>query len=242
MMRSKFLKAKIKAAGQDDNLDEGTIIAYASVFGNVDSYGDVIEKGAFARTLAEWEDSGDRIPLLWGHQMNDPMAHIGYITDAVEDDKGLRINAKFDFEDNPTAKQVYKLCKGRRVRDLSFAFDIKEHRWDEDHRIISDLDLYECSIVTVGANPETEIVAVKNRIIESVKSATDIPSEKLEDLRDELVEAVAAIDAVLAPASEETAKAGESSPESEIADKAAPPTPAPSIAEFALLKLAELAM
>ena len=38
---------QIKAAGPDDGLKEGQFRAYASVFGNVDSYGDIVEKGAF---------------------------------------------------------------------------------------------------------------------------------------------------------------------------------------------------
>lgn len=77
-MRSKCWQAKIKQAGVDDRLDEGEILAYASIFGNVDSYGDVVVKGAFERTLEQWKSSGDYIPLLWGHDMDDPMSNIGW--------------------------------------------------------------------------------------------------------------------------------------------------------------------
>ena len=55
---------KIKAAGPDDGLDEGVFTGYASVFGNVDSYGDIVEPGAFKDTLEAWRAKGDPIPLL----------------------------------------------------------------------------------------------------------------------------------------------------------------------------------
>ena len=58
---------QIKAAGQDDGLDEGVFTGYASVFGNVDSYGDIVQPGAFKDSLDAWRASDRQIPLLWGH-------------------------------------------------------------------------------------------------------------------------------------------------------------------------------
>lgn len=221
-MLTKSLPLRIKAAGEEDDLADGTIRAYASVFGNVDSYGDVVEKGAFARSIKEWEDSGDTLPLLWGHNTLDPDFNIGGVKKATEDDHGLLIEAEFDL-DNPKAAQVYRLCKGRRVRDLSFAFDIAEAgegKVDERPvRLLKDLNLFECSIVPYGANPETSIVAVKHSIENltgQLRKSDEQPGD-LTELRSMLTSAVDLIDALSADDEDDDEKAssGNDSPDSE---------------------------
>src|SRR5699024_11569870 len=109
--------------GPDDGLDDGTFTAYASVFGNVDSYGDVVMPGAFADTLAAWKSGDAPIPLLFGHNMSDPDYNIGAVVDAVEDDHGLKVTANLDL-DAPKAAQVYRLLKGKRINQMSFAYDV----------------------------------------------------------------------------------------------------------------------
>lgn len=151
-------------AGPDDGLAEGQFTAYASVFGNIDSYGDVVMPGAFAPDLARWEKSGNAIPLLFGHQMNDPDMNIGHVVAAVEDSVGLKVTCQLDLE-NPKAKQVYRMIKGRRINQMSFAYDVVDgapaQRDGDDVYELRELKLYEVSVVTVGANQETEILAVK---------------------------------------------------------------------------------
>ena len=159
-MNVKNLTAKIKSADTVEGLAEGQIIAYASVFDNVDSYGDIVRKGAFEATLKEWADSGAPIPLLFGHRLDDPDYNIGAVIKAEEDDRGLKIVAQLDV-DAPKAAQVYRLVKGGRIRELSFAFDVLDYTVADGIRELTELKLYECSIVPIGANPETEIVAVK---------------------------------------------------------------------------------
>lgn len=162
-MHAKDFAVQIKA-GPDDGLDEGIFTAYASVFGNVDSYGDVVVKGAFAADLARWKDSGAPIPLLFGHQMSDPDFNLGHVAEAVEDDHGLLVTGVLDLE-NPKAAQVYRMLKGRRVNQMSFAYDVEDSaRAKVDGRDVNELrrlKIYEVSIVTIGANQETEILAVK---------------------------------------------------------------------------------
>jgi len=152
-------------AGPDDGLAEGQFTAYASVFGNVDSYGDVVAPGAFANDLARWEKSGNPIPLLFGHNMSDPDYNIGHVVSAEEDEVGLKVTAQLDLE-NPKAKQTYRMLKGRRINQMSFAYDVLDGAMvkgddEDDVYELRDLKLYEVSVVTVGANQETEILAVK---------------------------------------------------------------------------------
>lgn len=144
----------------------GGITAYASTFDRVpDAYGDVVAKGAFKDTLRAWEDSGRPIPLLFGHNMEDPDYNIGRVTSAEEDGRGLRVTAVFD-PDNPKGQYVRKLVNEGRVAKLSFAYDVE----DEGTVTLEDgtkanelrkLDLYEVSLVTVPANSHAEVLESK---------------------------------------------------------------------------------
>ena len=153
-------------AGPEAGLKAGEMIAYASVFGNVDSYGDVVAKGAFAGSLKWWKDSGRTLPLLYGHNIHDPNMNIGEVFRAEEDERGLKIWARFDDDD--TAQKVYRLVKAGRLAELSFAFDaVKWAALDDDdrpnaYRELQELKLYECSVVPIGANSETEVLAIKS--------------------------------------------------------------------------------
>lgn len=179
-------------AGPDDGLADGQFVAYASVFNNVDSYGDVVMPGAFANDIARWEKSGNPIPLLFGHNMSDPDYNIGYVVKAEEDSVGLKVTAQLDLE-NPKAKQVYRMLKGRRIDQMSFAYDVVDgamaQRDGEDVYELRDLKLYEVSVVTVGANQETEVLAVKqvpavaDRLISEVKAGRVLSAKNEDALR-----------------------------------------------------------
>ncbi|AWY06506.1 head maturation protease [Gordonia phage Trine] len=176
---------KIKA-GPESGLKKGQMIAYVSVFGNVDSYGDIVAKGAFANTLAEWRKSGRTIPLLYGHDMSNPHMNVGSVLSAEEDDRGLKILAEFD--DDETAQKVYRLVKAGRLAELSFAFETVQQKildpdTDKDlpagaWRELQEVKLFECSVVPIGANPATEVVAVKGSLSmlerSAERAATDI--------------------------------------------------------------------
>ena len=117
-MKLKDVNVQVKALQPEDGTGgdindtqpEGVIEAYASIFGNKDSYGDVVMPGAFTDTIAEWAASDNVLPLLYGHDFHDPYSNIGAVTSAEEDAKGLKIVAQFDM-DNPKAKQVFNRAK-----------------------------------------------------------------------------------------------------------------------------------
>lgn len=203
------LSARQVKAGPDDGLEDGQFTAYASVFGNEDSYGDIVVKGAFAADLQRWKDSGNPIPLLFGHNMSDPDFNLGHVVEAVEDDHGLKVTAQLDLE-NPKAAQVYRMLKGRRINQMSFAYDVVDGgsvTHDEKSQYeLRELKLYEVSVVTIGANQETEILAVKSaadalmakagRVI-SAKNETALRSahEQLVGAADEIKKVLSALDA-----------------------------------------------
>lgn len=210
-MSIKSITAKIKAGGAD-GLEEGQFLAYASTFTRKpDSYGDVIKKGAFAETIDEWEKSDNVLPVLFGHNMSDPDYNIGAVLEAKEDDHGLLVKGQLDL-DSPKGAQVYRLLKGRRVSQLSFAFDVLEDGLvdlgDGDKaNELRKLKLYEVSIVPIGANQETEVLAVKTAVaaLSDIKAGRVLSAKNEKSLRD----ARDSLDAVLASLGDtEDGKAG----------------------------------
>lgn len=167
-MRTMEFKAAILGAGGEGELEDGEIVALVSVFNNVDSYGDVVMPGAFAKSLEEWGASGDPIPFIWAHDWANPFSHVGVVRHAEETSAGLKVRAYISPEEraeNPTAAQVYKLLKARRVKQFSFAFDVvdggdgdRDGRWVYELR---ELKVHEVGPCLLGVNQETELIAAK---------------------------------------------------------------------------------
>lgn len=163
----KNASVQVKAAGPDDGLQDGQFKALVSVFGNVDSAGDKVVPGAFTKTLTDWQESGNPIPVYWSHRMDDPDMNIGYVLDAKETDDGLEVLGQLDLEDgaSPKAKQAYRLLKGRRATQWSFAYDVIDGGPVEadglEYNELRELKLYEVSTTPIGANEQTETLAVK---------------------------------------------------------------------------------
>lgn len=175
---------------KSDGLAEGEFIGYASIFGNKDSYGDVVIEGAFAVTLAEWERTGLKIPVLWGHNTADPDFNLGECITAEEDSKGLKVHVKLDLE-CPKAASTYRLLKAGRVNQMSFAYKVIDGAyiqpegegmsWRDAYYELRELQLYEVSVVPIGANDQTEILAVKSFANALVAKAGRSLSSKNED-------------------------------------------------------------
>lgn len=154
--RAGYQIAEFKAVGT-----LGEFTAIVSVFGNVDFAGDRVMPGAFKASLQRWKSSGDPVPILWSHAWDDPFAHIGFVTDAIETNVGLQITGKLDV-DKPFAKQVFDLLVARRVKEFSFAYDIvREQRASDSANELLELDLIEVGPTLKGCNPETELLATK---------------------------------------------------------------------------------
>lgn len=160
----------------------GTIEGYASTWvKKPDSYGDVVRKGAFAKSLAEDWNGGKGIPLLWAHQMDNLKSFIGTAT-ANEDDYGLHFVATFD--DTEEAQRARSLYKDGRLKKFSFAFDVMENglvTLEDGTKAneLRELKLFEISAVTVPANDTAEVVDVKSGRRNSAKdegTITDVIS------------------------------------------------------------------
>lgn len=138
--------------------ETGTFTGYLSVFGNEDAQGDVVERGAFKRTLDKWRRKARPIPLLWQHQ-----EVIGGIEprDAVEDDHGLLVKGKLVME-LQKAREVLALMRANVVNAMSIGYDVIQQARDGTVRRLKELRLYEGSLVLWPANEQAEVLVVKN--------------------------------------------------------------------------------
>jgi HK97 family phage prohead protease len=111
---------------------------YAALFDKRDAGRDTIRPGAFTRTLASRDAP---LPLYWQHN---PAQRIGWIEQAGEDERGLRILASID---NPAGGAAAALKAGR-VNGLSFGYRARRFTRDAAGRDLHDIDLFEISLVT----------------------------------------------------------------------------------------------
>jgi HK97 family phage prohead protease len=162
---------EVKASGDSED-SSGTLEGYASVFGNVDSYGEVVVKGAFKKTIKE------RIPkrmvkLMDSHQIfGGSKAVIGVVEEAFEDEKGLKFKARFSSVD--TAQEVRTKIKEKILNALSFGFDVLKDEYHKEKKVryLKEIRLWEISVVAWGANPRAKPTGVKGVI--PISSSLDL--------------------------------------------------------------------
>ena len=146
--------AGIKTSG----LGEGQFEGFASVFDHLDSQGDIVRRGAFAKSI----QGGTVVPLIWEHQSKDPRAFVGEVKSAEETSEGLRIVGQFDM-DTEAGQAAYRQVKARRVGALSIGYIVTQQRKNaEGANELTDLDLLEISVVSRPANDRALIGAVKS--------------------------------------------------------------------------------
>lgn len=135
----------------DNNMFEG----YASVFRNEDSYGEVIDPGAFTKTISE---NKSRIKVLWQHDVWQP---IGLPVKMMEDNHGLYVQAK--VSQTTTGKDALILMRDGVVNEMSIGFNtLKDEMGADNLRHIKEVKLWEFSPVTFAANDQALVTGVKN--------------------------------------------------------------------------------
>lgn len=165
MDRLRFgLEVKFAQSAQD-----GTFSGYASVFDKEDLGGDVIVRGAFRESLADWALKGKLPKMLLHHgggflgSASDAVP-IGKWTKMSEDSVGLAVEGRL-FIDNDRGKTIYVAMKEGELDGLSIGYRPKEFvlgtKPDEPERTIKSLDLREVSVVLFGMNEHALVDNVK---------------------------------------------------------------------------------
>lgn len=135
---------------------EGKIIAGWASTEQLDADNDIIRASAFEQTLGRYLNNP---VLLWQHNWQSP---IGRVTSArVEPGRGLYIEAQ--LSDTTLGRDAQTLLLDSVIRDMSIGFQVKEFRPLDSGREITQLELYEISLVTIGANPSAEVDTIKHQ-------------------------------------------------------------------------------
>ncbi len=145
---------RVKALGGD-----GVFSGYASVFGELDQQNEIVAAGAFARTLAKWSRQNRTPALLW---MHDPTQPIGIWQSVREDGNGLLVEGRLALRTQKGA-EAYELLKLGALTGLSIGYRVVKSQVDAKRkaRVLTDVDLFEISLVTFPANEAARVSEVK---------------------------------------------------------------------------------
>lgn len=155
--RTYELKAEVKELKED-----GTFSGVASMYDVEDLAGDIIDRGAFKKTLSE----NPTVPILWQHDSGEVIGE-GALK---EWQNKILLEGKLDIEDDPVAAKAHAKMKRGRIKGLSIGFRTIKGVWEEREedgktryvRHIQELKLMEVSVVTFPALPQAQVTRVKS--------------------------------------------------------------------------------
>lgn len=157
-MKTKLLRLN---DAETDVKEDGTIEGYGSVFGIKDFGGDIVQKGAFSKSLKK------QMPkMLFQHNPSQP---IGVWEEAKEDGRGLRLKGRLLLKSN-AGRDAYELLKGGALDGLSIGYQEIKSKDTELGRELLELNLFEVSIVTFPM--------LEDATVESVKALDDMVAKK----------------------------------------------------------------
>jgi len=141
----------------DDDAERGVFKGLASVFGVVDSYGDIVVPGAFRKTLKDTNP----VPMLWNHSVDQPIG----VVHLVESEKGLEAVGHLNM-DVAKAQETRSLMKQGAVKGLSIGYQTVREARDKDlnARLLKEIKLWEVSPVVFQACPGAEVASVKSDV------------------------------------------------------------------------------
>lgn len=164
----------------------GTFTGLASTYGGPpDLQGDIIEPGAYKAAIAS---QGAGFPLLWAHLQSEPLG----IAKMSDSPTGLVVNGTLLMSDSG-AQRAYNFMKSGVVRGLSIGYTVppestgKVVYGNDGTRTLKEIMLHECSLVSVPANRQAQVITVKSlsqveSLLRSVRPG-DVQGDTLDQLR-----------------------------------------------------------
>ena len=152
-LETKFCRVEEAVALRDGQVIEG----YASLFGAPDQGGDVVEVGAYAAGLGALAARGGRVKMLWQH---DPAQPIGVWDEVVEDGRGLKVRGRL-LDGVARAREAAALLEAGAIDGLSIGYrTVRAGKTAQGHRLLSEVELWEVSLVTFPMLPQARASAV----------------------------------------------------------------------------------
>jgi HK97 family phage major capsid protein len=168
---------------------------YASVFGNIDSHGDIVLPGTFKKSI---EMTTERPIRLFSSHSMDARDLLGTIKVMREDSKGLYFEA--DLSQADSAQDILTKAKEGHLAEISIGFFLGDSEYSksdkgETIRLIKDVELVEISLVSRASNSQALVLEVKEELIEKpvikeiIFMADEIKkNEEVSELKAELAE------------------------------------------------------
>lgn len=176
---------EVKFAGGD--AAPGSFEGYAAVFGNLDSHGDVVEPGAFAKSLLDRQREGRALPSMFkmhGALMGNPHDPVGVWDAMREDAAGLHVKGRLVGLDTEQGKWTYAQLREGALKGLSIGYRVPPHgakagsgRPGEPRRHLKTLILREVSLVDDPSNALAQIQQMKARELGS-------PADEIKTIRE----------------------------------------------------------
>ena len=160
-LERKFCRTPAPVAVTDDLEIEG----YASFFGMKDTGGDVVEKGAYTASLEALKKAGQSVKMLWQHRPEEP---IGTWDEVRETEKGLYVKGRL-LPDVARAREAAALLRAGAIDGLSIGYrTVKATKNSKGQRLLSELELWEVSLVTFPMLPEARVGAKGQEPLDAV--------------------------------------------------------------------------
>ena len=199
------LETKLDAPGRK-------VMGYFAAFGNKDSDGDVIVKGAFAKTIAERGPRSQKPRILFLRD-HDSSKVVGRVDELREDEKGLYFEAQ--IAQTPLGDETLELYKLGALTEHSIGYQTVKSRFDNEHKanVLEELKLWEGSVVPWGANEQTPVVGFKSWKPDAIERLTELAKQAPDD--DYKAKMLLFIEQLKAEAEQEEALEGKEQPTDE---------------------------
>lgn len=164
-MKNKSFNFKMNKCFVSEDKTVGIIEGYASVYDVVDSYNEVIIKGAFTESIETFKKNNEYIPMLFNHQMNKVIG--GFDPKLIKDtEQGLYVKGEIDLNTQAGA-ETYSLLSKKYINSFSVGGYVKNDdlEWVKDGIIkIIKMSLVEISPTPNPANKDAKVTNVKSAV------------------------------------------------------------------------------
>ncbi len=146
---------------RDIDTKKGIVSFYFADFNSVDAHGRRMDKNAFSRTI---KNNFKRFAHLLNHDTN---LMIGKPVEVGTDDKGAYMISQ--LSKNTAGKDALIMYEEGIISEHSFGFRIVDSVQDGKVEVVNELQMFEASSVTWGANELTPTISLNNNQEELIK-------------------------------------------------------------------------
>lgn len=183
MEQKSYISVALEVKAVDDT---GSFEGYGSVFGTLDSYRDVVEKGAFKKSLSAWKKKGRMPAMLWQHDSREP---IGVFDEMREDNHGLFVKGRLFVDEIPRAKAAHKLLQENALGGMSIGYITRTDEYDRTKNVrkLTELELLEVSLVTFPANTDAVVTSVKELDVKNLSTEDVLKLKEAADVLESIL-------------------------------------------------------